>query len=554
MEPFSHCLDSQRIVNRYTHQRQMVPCCDCEACNNSKSSIMRRRVDTEIKAHRYTLFFTLTYDNVHLPRVRMTADRYGVLQTELVGRSNELFDRVPLFYRYRPYMKKKFVDLEGTSIPHIENTTCYDEFGVLSKVDIQLFMKRLRFKVSQYLKEKHVQVKNAVRYFICGEYGPTTLRPHYHGLFFFDESLLVDRLFDFIVESWGRSVPVPGRLHSFTFDAFADPARTRREIKLCDSNTSYYVADYVAGNNCLPACLSVSVWRPFHLCSQGPSIGMFGVDPSEIFDAVERGVVEHSCVRVDKVTECVVTVSFPYASSDLLPNFLKCKGFRSLSMRAKHAIYSFVHDAFDEWRDLVERLAQYDGMHVSKWLKHNVDYRLRNWLLMTRYDLYMALGMDNDTTYYASVRCAKVVRSKWFRRFVGWSDLVHCYLSLVDRFFTLSSSRKLGQFFNNFNDWFYRYGNKAVVAAYPFMVEDLPEKCRCVEAIPIAYRGLFEAYDLFPLLYSHGCLNQSVCDSLCHEHTEQFRLYALGVHGEYLKRIKVKKRNNTMFRGRYRIH
>lgn len=43
----------------------------------------------------------------------------------------------------------------------------------LCKRDIQLFIKRLRF-----------HYKRKVRYYVCGEYGPSTFRPHYHGIFF----------------------------------------------------------------------------------------------------------------------------------------------------------------------------------------------------------------------------------------------------------------------------------------------------------------------------------------------------------------------------------
>lgn len=50
-----------------------------------------------------------------------------------------------------------------------------DEYGVatLVKRDLQLFMKRLRKKTG-----------NGVRFYACGEYGETSLRPHYHVLLF----------------------------------------------------------------------------------------------------------------------------------------------------------------------------------------------------------------------------------------------------------------------------------------------------------------------------------------------------------------------------------
>lgn len=49
----------------------------------------------------------------------------------------------------------------------------------LNYVDVQLFLKRLRaFYDSRYPGSKKI------RFYMCGEYGPSTLRPHYHILFF----------------------------------------------------------------------------------------------------------------------------------------------------------------------------------------------------------------------------------------------------------------------------------------------------------------------------------------------------------------------------------
>lgn len=57
-------------------------------------------------------------------------------------------------------------------------TLTYDEEhipknGLLCYRDVQLFLKRLRKNSGQNF-----------RYFICGEYGETTKRPHYHAIFF----------------------------------------------------------------------------------------------------------------------------------------------------------------------------------------------------------------------------------------------------------------------------------------------------------------------------------------------------------------------------------
>lgn len=64
--------------------------------------------------------------------------------------------------------------------PHVGcfATLTYDDFhlpgnGSLDKPEIQKFLKRLRYFLSPL----------SLRFFLCGEYGPKTCRPHYHAIF-----------------------------------------------------------------------------------------------------------------------------------------------------------------------------------------------------------------------------------------------------------------------------------------------------------------------------------------------------------------------------------
>lgn len=76
-------------------------------------------------------------------------------------------------------------------------TLTYDDdhlpaFSLTSKRDVVLFLKRLRKR----FKSK------VVRYFICSEYGPTTQRPHYHGLLFFKENVSNEKIIKILEEVW----------------------------------------------------------------------------------------------------------------------------------------------------------------------------------------------------------------------------------------------------------------------------------------------------------------------------------------------------------------
>lgn len=63
--------------------------------------------------------------------------------------------------------------------------------GSISRRDLQLFFKRLRKRLSVDFK-----------YFACGEYGSSTLRPHYHIVFLFEHYVALDTFKNFLKASW----------------------------------------------------------------------------------------------------------------------------------------------------------------------------------------------------------------------------------------------------------------------------------------------------------------------------------------------------------------
>lgn len=103
-----------------------IPCGHCVGCRLAYSRVWADRCIAESYYHDSSLFITLTYNDSFLP---------------LPNR------------------------LEDGSLSPVHP---------LVKRDVQLFIKRLR---------KRFPDQN-IRYFLCGEYGPKTMRPHYHLLLF----------------------------------------------------------------------------------------------------------------------------------------------------------------------------------------------------------------------------------------------------------------------------------------------------------------------------------------------------------------------------------
>lgn len=112
-----------------------------------------------------------------------------------------------------------------------------DGRAVLSRRDIQLFHKRVRKKIDKRLN-----------YFLVGEYGPTTLRPHYHVIYFgLDYTHL-----DIIGNEWNKGF-YSGSLVS-------------------DGRISY-VAKYSLLPTKLDEFYMKKEYKPFMVCSKGMGAG-----------------------------------------------------------------------------------------------------------------------------------------------------------------------------------------------------------------------------------------------------------------------------------------
>lgn len=105
-----------------------LPCGHCDGCRIARSREWANRCMMELEYHDSAYFLTLTYDEEHVPR-----HWYADPST-------------------------------GEALQSLS----------LEKRDMQLFWKRLR---KAFPDDK-------IRYFMCGEYGSTTFRPHYHAIVF----------------------------------------------------------------------------------------------------------------------------------------------------------------------------------------------------------------------------------------------------------------------------------------------------------------------------------------------------------------------------------
>lgn len=136
-----------KISDQYVTTRR-VPCGKCVKCLKRRQAGWVFRLSEQLKVAETAAFFTLTY---------------GENQNPSTGK------------------------LYGNNPPQTENGN-----DTLCKKDIQKFFKRLR---------KRTGLKN-IKYFLTGEYGPTTFRPHYHAIIYNVPTYWIQRSHLFAEKIW----------------------------------------------------------------------------------------------------------------------------------------------------------------------------------------------------------------------------------------------------------------------------------------------------------------------------------------------------------------
>lgn len=243
------------------------PCGRCASCRKQKSKEWIVRLYEENKHCASSYFFTLTYDDFFLPTVEP--------------------------YEYEVYSH----DWKKIDTFTAEPNEWQVGIDVVCKRDVQLFMKRLRRKLAKQ--------SISVRHFIVSEYGPQTLRPHYHGILFFDKYMSEIEFHRFIQDAWTdpRSHVGIGNI----------------ETSIITNGRMMYVAKYATGITDLPEHLQVKKYKPFMLSSRRRGIGYQYID--------DRRNYEFHRKTHDRTYTIKVHPSVPVGGEMLLNNSMKSKSF-----------------------------------------------------------------------------------------------------------------------------------------------------------------------------------------------------------------------------------
>lgn len=218
-----NCVNPFLTYNRYANKVISCSCGHCPTCLSLKQSVWVDRLGVESDNNKFTLFFTLTYDEYSVPRFILNEEN-----------RNKIFD----FLDVCPADKQDVIASK--------KTICSTDFILHVKLrDVQLFLKRLR-------KYAYTKYGETLRYYIVSEYGPKHMRPHYHGLLFFNDERFAQDSSQALHKAWPLG--------------FVDSSFSR-------GGCAEYCSKYVNCVSNLPALYLFPDFKTFRISSRSPSIG-----------------------------------------------------------------------------------------------------------------------------------------------------------------------------------------------------------------------------------------------------------------------------------------
>lgn len=351
------CFSPVSFKNKYTGEIMSASCGKCPACKKQKQNRIINELTFAKNSYKFAIFFTLTYNDSHLP---------------------EVFDD------------------EGIS--HI----------VVSKVDITLFIKRLRKCLQLYIKNLDKQILNEIhngnfssiisygqkiknasfKYFVCAEYGPSTNRPHYHGILFTDCSYLAENSYTLLCKTWKNGF------------VSCSPAGVE---------SIGYVAKYVTSSSLFS-----------HGCNQAFEKEIFAKKSQQLSNSfLENDIDKLREIVFDGVTNIILErdgKAFTVQLSNSFENkwFPKCRQFAVLSHKGRLANYL---EYFKQKKPLIK---DFDFEHLS----HD----------------------ENKSLYYSSLSdyyvCKKFIENSYY-----FGVSFDKYLSLIELYYDNKDMFRLKDFF-----------------------------------------------------------------------------------------------------------
>lgn len=341
------CVNGRYVYNKYTGERLFSKCGHCHACQMEKASSHYSRImnDEAAETHSmyFSLFVTLNYSNQCLPVVFSSDAHKSVIP---VYRHIKLYrgrTRLGHFKTYRCKGLFKICDLNlnssdisrgyNASLSGVETPQkwTYEPkcFGVALSKDFSDFMQRLRMTLRRNYNLDTRYVKFS--YFKVQEYGPTTLRPHFHVKINFPASWrpYYHQLRNAVISSW----------------PFCSLRQMRKNVGIAVSGQRY-VSQYTCRPSRYPDYFRIRSISQKCSFSRGFGFGRLAFTPSKVLQMLDRRDFHYhyEYVHEGQVLSVLCPIP-PYVVRRYFPTFkgrhlLDSKSLESV-LQLPNRIYSF---------------------------------------------------------------------------------------------------------------------------------------------------------------------------------------------------------------------
>lgn len=318
------CQYVKKIYNRYSQSFVWVNCGYCKECLQDKAERRALRIRNSIGNGEINLFVTLTYDNRFLPVIKRSdidvqkdVPVYRYMNPLHRDKGKTYLHIDDIFVSTLPY---------GYDVKYLRSPKNYafgdDYVSICYYKDLQDFIKRLRINLQrdEKCRDKNISFK----YYACSEYGPTSLRSHFHL------SLTIPRECELLF-----------RAHILKAWPFADSRRTARNIKVA-YGCAEYLASYVNCDSSLPKILRYT-FKPRHSYSQKYGVQTFEFSPVSIWQKINRGALEYTVPSKSLSSSvCSIHLLPKYVVNRYFPLF---KGYGRLSPDARNQFFNRIEQS-----------------------------------------------------------------------------------------------------------------------------------------------------------------------------------------------------------------
>lgn len=442
--PFVKCLSPRRVYNQYIGEVLTVPCGKCVSCLSRRSFRYSMLCELESLNHKYCVFVTLTYSNANLPVFTLVSSgasydivdctNFGVFQYDSLNSIRHGDNRGEVLGQvscsdYSKFTRSSFIEKLCLRRSDFSVSDSFSVFPYLSRRDLQLFLKRLRFKLNKISHEK-------IRFFAAGEYGPEHFRPHYHLLLWFSDEKILSSLPEVVSASW-----LFGRV----------------DVQVSKGKASQYVAKYLNSASKLPSIFRESFSRPFVTSSKRLGGAYFKSVLAEAYESPLSSIINQAYVS-GSVSKSLTLWSACYSSA-----FPKCPGFASVDSSERFRRYLSYQTAkrfFPDWKEcsLLEfsrRLARFFCDHYEDYFEKvdlSHDFTEYSSFLRTFYSFFpfkCDVGDERFGTYVNQIYRMLLVSRHFLESCCGDEYTPRHVFGCIERFYNELEYYNLTRFFES---------------------------------------------------------------------------------------------------------